>query len=217
MRTFRSLLVNVLSAGLVCLPLLANDGALLTPNGPVTLNGQPAGAGTLVSSGDAVATGATGNARLVFNRAAIEAASRTQFKLATVGTQRQVLLSNGMLRVTGVPVVAAGHTIRPVSADSRFEVAAVNGPVYIHALKGDLTVSGAAAPLTVHAGETVTVQDTTSSASTASAAADADSGFAFTPLVTIAVVAAAAGITFGISRLHSNNSPAPGAVVSPSH
>ncbi|MHB8734597.1 MAG: FecR family protein [Terriglobales bacterium] len=214
MRMFRSLMVNVLSAGLVCLPLMAGDGALLTPNGTVTLNGQRAAAGALVSSGDAIATGADGTARLIFNRAAIEAASRTQFTLASVGSQRQVRLQNGMLRVTGVPVVAAGRTIRPATAASRFEIAAVNGPVYIHAVKGDLTISGAAAPLTVHAGETVTVQDTTGASTAASAGS---SGFAFTPLITIAVVAAAAGITFGVSRINSNNAPAPGAVVSPSH
>jgi len=187
MRIRRFLMATAAVSAVACLPLLGTNGAMLSPMaGTVEVNGLPVTAGSAVVAGDMVSTNGQGSARMVLPGGSVIAAANTNFKLEN---SNQIRLQHGMVKVAGnLPVAVSTRTIAPESANAQFSVTALNGPVYVQAIKGNVDVKAFGKTYTVHAGEAATFQG--------SAAAGAGStGSSLALPVAIGVAAAAAVVT----------------------
>jgi len=189
MRIRRFLMATAAVSAMACLPLLGTNGAMLSPMaGTVEVNGLPVTAGSAVVAGDMVSTNGQGSARMVLPGGSVIAAANTNFKLEN---SNQIRLQHGMVKVAGnLPVAVNTRTIAPESANAQFSVTALNGPVYVQAIKGNVDVKAFGKTYTVHAGEAATFQD-----QAAPAAAAASSGASLALPVAIGVAAAAAVVT----------------------
>lgn len=188
MRIRRFMMATAAVSAVACLPLLGTNGAMLSPMaGTVEVNGLPVTAGSAVVAGDMVSTNAQGSARMVLPGGSVIAAANTNFKLEN---SNQIHLQHGMVKVAGnLPVAVNTRTIAPESANAQFSVTALNGPVYVRAIKGNVDVKAFGKTYTVHAGEAATFQD-----QAAPAAAGAGGASLALP-VAIGVAAAAAVVT----------------------
>lgn len=188
MRIRRSLMATATVAAMACLPLLGTNGAMLSPMaGTVEVNGLPVTAGSAVVAGDMVSTNGQGSARMVLPGGSVIAAANTNFRLEN---SNQIRLQHGMVKVAGnLPVALNTRTVAPESANAQFSVTALNGPVYVQAIKGNVDIKAFGKSVTVHAGQAVTFQDA------AAPAAAASTGSSVALPVAIGIGAAAAVVT----------------------
>ena len=186
--------VSATVAALACLPLLGTNGAMLSPMaGSVTVNGQAITAGSAVMAGDLVATSAQGSARMVLPGSSVIAASKTNFRLISANHATEVKLFHGMVRVSGnLPVALRTRTVVPQSSAARFEVTALNGTVYVHAITGNVAIKAGDKSYTVAAGTAAEFQDQAAAPAAASAGS---TGAAMAVPLAIGIAAAAAVIT----------------------
>jgi hypothetical protein len=158
MRLCRSLLASLLTGLMACLPLLGTNGGILNPMaGTVQVNGAPALAGSAVVAGDLVSISPDGSARLTFRGASVVAAAKTVLRLE----RGSIRLNFGMVQVAGgVPIVSNGHSVTPVSGDSRYAVIALGGGrTYVEALSGGIKVRAYGRIFTVPSGTAMKFQD----------------------------------------------------------
>lgn len=186
----RSILATGLVALMAVLPLLGAGGAVLSPMaGSVAVNGQNVSSGSTIAVGDLVSVSAQGSARLALPAGTVIAASKTNFRLVSANNASQIRLSYGLVKVTGsLPVAVNTRTIVPQSKDAQYSVTALNGPVYVQAVAGNVSIRSGSQSYTVHAGEAVTFND--------DAAAQGGGGGA--PWATTVAIAAAAAVVTGI-------------------
>lgn len=166
MRIRRSIVAMGLMALVATLPLLGTGGATLSPMaGTVAVNGQNVTAGSSVVAGDTVSVSAQGSARMVVPGSTVIAASKTNFRLVSANSASQIRLSYGMVQVSGsIPVALKTRTVVPASKNAKFTVTALNGPVYVQAVTGNVSIRAGNQSYTVHQGEAATFNDDASAA-----------------------------------------------------
>ncbi|MGH9466720.1 MAG: hypothetical protein ACRD1Y_05140, partial [Terriglobales bacterium] len=136
---------------------LPPSGAILSPTaGVVAVNGQPITSGTFVTNGDWISTGPIASASLTLPGASLLAAARTKFRLETSESTARILLSSGLLDVSGrLPVAVASAVVVPSLSGAEFRIEAVLGVAYLDVLSGSVAIKSPKASYTVPAGKSV--------------------------------------------------------------
>lgn len=192
----------------------APGSAILTPAGSVLLNGHPAINSTALFPGDQVQVPAGSYASINGNgsQAMLQPGSSVVF------TGKAFELRQGRIGVStsrGTPVATEGLSIIPRTSQAKYDVLDNQGSVQVASLAGDLSITGAAQPMTVATGQQTTIDKRKAAApppDSADAPSSAAAGHFPTAKVLLIGGAAAGGITAAVLLTRSSSKPVSPAV-----
>ena len=206
-RSMAEKVVSVMMALMVPMTLMAAEvrGALLVPQGQVSVNGSPAQRSTALFAGDRVQTGPNAGGMITANGSSVQVAPQS----AIIFDGNSVSLSSGGAAVktsSGMKAKLSGLSVQPVEKGARYSLGQRNGKVVVAALQGKLRITDGRQELLLDPGKAMVTDAPKDEAGQAGGAGGAAGGAggglstATIVVVTAAVVGASVGLAVGLTE-----------------